>query len=146
MKTLLCRILVLLLQRQLQKVKQRGSAKPKPASKTKPAKTMPAAEKEGQKELEVAADEEETPILKKPAAKPKAKAGLKRPAAAPKAASKAGDNKEPMTRKATKYCYHSDGKWGVKLNGKEQCTVGGMKKVVVLSFVFCLLVKKVAII
>ena len=115
--------------------------KPKPPSKTKPSKTMPAPEDEGQKESEVVA-EEEMPILKKPAAKlnPKAKAGLKRPAAAPKAAPK-----EPETRKATKYCYHSDGKWGVKLNGKEQCTVGGMKKVVVLRFLFCLLMKKVAI-
>jgi len=38
---------------------------------------------------------------------------------------------EPPPRKvlkATKYMYHKDKKWGVKLNGKEMCTVGVWQK------------------
>lgn len=53
-------------------------------------------------------EQEAVTIQKKPA--------MKRPAAA-------GESSATReVRKATKYCYHKENKWGVKLNGKEQCT------------------------
>ena len=96
-------------------VAEKAKAKPKAAKKKLKQSAEPQPEGGGSGEVvdEVGvgdADDDELPILKKPAGK----AGLKRPAAA----------KSKLV--ATEYKYHKHNKWGVKCNGAEYCTVGDL--------------------
>ena len=107
------------------KAKVNASAKKRPASAISsgsPHEEEAGGHAEGDAEGAPAA-----PAMKRPAA-------MRRPAAAP----------GTSALKATKYMYHKDQKWGCKLNGREQLTVGFGSKysslvIEVIEILFCFL-------
>ena len=97
------------------KSKAKGKAKAAPKEKANKATKAKKAEVEQTKEEEEASEEQ---VSKKPAAKTVPK---KRPAA------QSDVPPASKVRKATKYLYHAEGKWGIKLDGRELGTAAPPK-------------------
>ena len=115
------------------KASREKEPKPKPAAKPKASekepKSKPAVKPKASGKQTPKKDADSEKENKEGAEAPQKKpAALKRPAAA--GASSAGAAGSEHVRKATKYCYHKEHKWGVKLNGKEQCTVRPLVEIV----------------
>ena len=98
---------------------------PRPFPNRQPKKRPAAAISSGSpQEDEAAGDaapDEEAAALDESEA-PTSSSAMKRPAALRRPAAAAQSQRPAL--KATKYMYHKDQKWGCKLNGKEQLTVG----------------------
>lgn len=107
-------------------VKSKAKAKAKASPKDKGKKTTVTQAKKEKKDKKTEAEVEDTKVeapedqvLKKPAAKTSPK---KRPATQSNA-----DPPASKVRKATKYLYHAEGKWGIKLDGRELGTAAPPK-------------------